>query len=249
MTRTGGEPPPSLRPLAEKSKRHESLETQPTAAVRRTCECLDTQWRSTLRTLIVAAVERTDSLRRRSLARPGVRPPGWLGPKPGPKPGPNPEAEEHDARLMPLMAGLRSRGLLEAEVAMAKAAAAVDVLLLRIAGRRVSEEREAEAEGGSPASPASPHTPAAPTWDPARGPAARQLGRPTYTRHAPKGRNGCLPPRRSDGRVLLDRSWGQGALRSAAAGGERPAAVCSAICEGGAPIGTRSLISHSSSIQ
>lgn len=77
-----------------------------------TCECLETQWRSTFRTRMVAAVLMTLSLRLlRSLQLP-ARCPASL-----------PRG---------LVTGDKSLGLLLADVAIAKAAAAVDVLLLQI---------------------------------------------------------------------------------------------------------------------
>lgn len=75
----------------------------------RTCECLETQCLRTFNTLIVAAFEREDSLRlnvsRKLLTR---------------------EEASVSSRC-----GDMSRGLLDADVAMAKAVAVAEVLLLR----------------------------------------------------------------------------------------------------------------------
>lgn len=70
----------------------------------KSCECFDTQCRRTRSTLIVAAVDITDSLRRFLSLHEFVR----------------------------LHSGSLSRGLLDADVAMAKAVKADDVLLLKI---------------------------------------------------------------------------------------------------------------------
>ena len=85
-----------------------------------TCACFDTQCLSTLSTRIVAAVDMTDSLRLfrsrqlpdRKLTSPTLHlPPALID----------------DFAL----GGLWSRGLLDADVAIANAAAAVEVLLLK----------------------------------------------------------------------------------------------------------------------
>lgn len=86
----------------------------------KSCACFETQWRRTLRTRIVAAVDITDS-RRRFFSR---QEPLLLSPRLSiPRPVP------------------RSGGLLEADVAIAKAVAAVDVLLLKLTFRMINRSR------------------------------------------------------------------------------------------------------------
>lgn len=83
----------------------------------RTCACLETQCLRTLRTLIVAAVDKMESLRlnlsRKLLTRDDV---SWISSR----------------------WGDISRGLLDADVAIAKAAAVAEVLLLWYTGERIA---------------------------------------------------------------------------------------------------------------